>query len=537
MHFGSCGGCQLTLASALLAIAPLPIFQTKIRLSIFQSGGRGKLLQIRNNICHRWRRLFSGALMASTFRSYFRLRLRNVLGLIALAAILLLTYLSFGGSLVLPMVPYAYQSDNNTTLVQSTVDPHPTPNTIKTSGWEMTTIPSGAHVHGFTVLDNIYLRNGTFYVVTDDRTSLPPRDRLLSLPIDLKGGVKMDPTDEQLQFIHPDDAIGILGDRVTRIEEFSVIVYDPPQFMKHFYHWFGEIILGAWRVYSHILLSPDAQTSRHLTFPRRFILPFVSNEEWRDKAGIDGPLMRAAFPGAAIEQAGYWNDLKKVGTTVVFERVMLVNRSAAHKHPFGGVWYKMIAGTMNVTAPHDFWAPVRDSLWQNVLAPSFLPTIYDSSRLPLVTYVSRQGSGRRLVAADHDALVAALKALEAEGVCEVQVAAMERITMKEQIELVARTRILVGVHGNGLTHQLWMPPHPRSTAIEIFVPNGYVFDYEMLARNMGHRHYAVWNDTFLTYPEGTYHKGVKYPDGFHGVNIPVYAPTVIGIIRERLGSL
>jgi hypothetical protein len=41
--------------------------------------------------------------------------------------------------------------------------------------------------------------------------------------------------------------------------------------------------------------------------------------------------MRAAFPGMAIEQAAYWDDLKKVGTTVVFERVMLVNRSAAHK--------------------------------------------------------------------------------------------------------------------------------------------------------------------------------------------------------------
>ncbi|KAF8193270.1 hypothetical protein K438DRAFT_1829391 [Mycena galopus ATCC 62051] len=469
--------------------------------------------------------------MASS-RSCLRFRIRKtIFGITTLAAaILLLTYLSFDPSSLLPLVPY----DNNITVTESAVYSAPT-SKAKTSGWEETTIPNGAHVHGFTVLDNIYLRNGTFYVVTDDRASFPPRDRLLSLPVQLVKDANTEPTDEQLQFIIPDDATQILGERVTRIGGFSVIVYDHSQFMKHFYHWFGEIILGAWRVYSHIALSvTGSQTSPPLAFPRRFILPFISNDEWRDGAGLDGPLMRAAFPGAAIEQAPYWKDLQKIGTTVVFERVMLVNRNSAHKHPFGGVWFKMIAGTMNVTAPPDFWAPVRASLWQNILAPGFTPnTLQDPSRLPLVTYISRQGSGRRLVAADHDALVAALKELEAEGVCEVQVAAMERMSAMEQIELVARSTILVGVHGNGLTHQLWMPPAPRSTAIEIVMPTGYTYDYEILARNMGHRHYVIWNDTFLTYAEGKTHKGIKYPDGFHSI-IPVHAPTVAAVIRDRL---
>ncbi|KAF7349429.1 hypothetical protein MSAN_01732800 [Mycena sanguinolenta] len=479
-------------------------------------------------------------------RSCCRFSIRNALRhpiailkvVILTTAVLFFTYLtrSYSASLAFKSPsPYAQYDNFTSTLSDSAVSVPPlSPAKVKTSGWEETVIPSGAHVHGFTVLDNIYLRDGTFYVVTDD-PSFPPRNRLLSRPVEMKGGGGGEdptPTDEQLQFISPDQATSILGDSLTRIEGFSVIVYDVPQFVGHFYHWFGEIILGAWRVYSHILLSSP---SSPLPFPRRFILPFISDDKWRDKAGMDGPLMRAAFPDVPIEQAGYWDDLRKLGKTVVFSRVMLVNRSAAHKHPFGGVWYKMIAGAMNVTAPHDFWAPIRASLLRNVLAPGLIPdSTQDPPSLPLVTYISRQGTGRRLLAADHNALVDALKELEVEGLCEVQIAVLERMTLAEQIELVARSLIIVGVHGNGLTHQLWMPPQPRSTMIEIFFPNGYTFDYEIVARNMGHRHYAVWNDTFLTYPEGTTHKGVKYPEGFHGDKIPVYPPTVVSIIRERL---
>ncbi|KAJ6614757.1 hypothetical protein B0H10DRAFT_2043945 [Mycena sp. CBHHK59/15] len=390
-----------------------------------------------------------------------------------------------------------------------------------------TTIPGNAHVNGFTVLDNIYLRNGTFYVVTPDPASLPPRNRLLSRPIPRGPGVEIEATDEHLQFIHPDQVADVLGTFITRVKGFSVVLYDPAQFTKHFYHWFGEIILGAWRVYSHILLEGASS----LPLPRRFILPFIENEEWRDKPSIDGPLMRAAFPDAAIEQAGYWNDLARLGTAVVFDRIMLVNRNTAHTHPFGGVWFKMIAGTMNVSAPADFWAPVRESVWRN----TFGARVPAAAR-PLVTYISRQGGGRRLEAQDHEALVAALDGLAAEGICDFRLAAMERMPLREQIELAARSTILVGVHGNGLTHQLWMPPSRLSTTIEILVPKGYVFDYEMLARNMGHRHYAVWNDTFLTYEPGTYHKGVNYPPGFHGI-ISAHGPTIAQIIRDRLSEV
>ncbi|EDR06835.1 uncharacterized protein LACBIDRAFT_299738 [Laccaria bicolor S238N-H82] len=406
-----------------------------------------------------------------------------------------------------------------------------------------TVIPGGAHAPGFTVFDRLYLRAGIFYVVTADPSSWPPRRYLLAKPFEMGAGKELEPTDEDLQFIHPSKAKEILGEFAMRIPDFSVIVHDHWQFMKHYYHWWGEIILGFWRVYSH--LAEGGGRVEDLPFPARFILTVIENDEWRDRAGVDGPFMRAVFPAAAIEKGDYWKDLIKLNTTVVFERSMLINRETAHRHPFGSKWYKMIAGTMNVTAPEDYWAPIRKALAENLLGyipeldangavtgPTSIPGVVTTK--PVVTYISRQGAGRRLTDKDHQALVEALRGLEKEGLCEVQIPMMERMSLADQIALPMKSTIIVGVHGNGLTHQLWMPRSERSTVIEIFDPPSYAFDYEMLARNMGHRHYGVQNDTLLTFPKNETHEGVHYTPGFHGNAIPVYAPAVAQTIRQRL---
>ena len=54
---------------------------------------------------------------------------------------------------------------------------------------------------------------------------------------------------------------------------------------------------------------------------------------------------------------------------------------------------------------------------------------------------------------------------------------------------------MLGLHGNGLTHLVWMPPNRLSAVIEIFCPLGFAQDYHWTARALGMTHYAVWNDT------------------------------------------
>ncbi|KIK62619.1 hypothetical protein GYMLUDRAFT_164784 [Collybiopsis luxurians FD-317 M1] len=394
-----------------------------------------------------------------------------------------------------------------------------------------TKIPGGAHSHGFTIFDNLYLRNGTFYVVTTDRESFPTLDALIAAPFDLGSGFDTKANSSHLQFIDPPTAMEKLGTSLVRLDDFTVVLYDPKQFMTHYYHWWGEIILGFWRVYSMLGQHVDGSFTS-LPFPNRFLLPFVAPGTWRDRAGVNGPLMRAANPAISIESSGLWNDMIALDETIVFTRVGLISRETAHRHPFGHRWFKMMASTMSLSVPVGFWEPLRKAV---VTRYGLSDKPKDSSK-PVVTYISRQSTGRRLTNEAHEGLIKSLKELKEEGLCDVHIPVMEHLNLRDQIELASTTTIMVGVHGNGLTHQLWMPPSSRATVIEIMFPEGYVFDYEMLARNMGHKHYAVWNDTFVTYPQGTTHEGVSSPDGFHGSQIPVYGPTVASIIRDRLSG-
>ncbi|KXN82750.1 hypothetical protein AN958_02189 [Leucoagaricus sp. SymC.cos] len=365
-----------------------------------------------------------------------------------------------------------------------------------------TTIPNGASVHGFSVLDDLIVYNGTFYIVTNNPTAFPSKDHLVQPPPpDHQGENAQDPNPEtDIQFIFPDELVPLLGKSAMRIEGFSWINYDVPLFMNHYYHWWGEIILGGWRTYSLVGLDPKGTFHpERLRAPDRFLLPLVTDGKWRDKAGVNGPLMRAAFLRAPIEERDQWLDLIKLNSTIVFERAMIVNRRAAHAHPLGNQWWKMIAGTQELKAPefssessypsHEgFWSPLRKSLTHNLLG--YLPRFASltdrrilsppsaKSDAPVVTYIVRQGTGRRLTEESHQSLVDALKELEKEGVCEVQIARMEDIPLREQFRLAARST-----------------------------------------------HYIVWNDTLITYAKGTYH---KVP------NIYVHGPSVAQKIKERL---
>jgi len=109
---------------------------------------------------------------------------------------------------------------------------------------------------------------------------------------------------------------------------------------------------------------------------------------------------------------------------------------------------------------------------------------------------------------------------------------MEQLTKAEQFQLVGRTTILIGVHGNGLTGLLWMKPTSRSTVIEIFFPGGILFDYEYTTRAMGMVHYGVWNNRTFSRPYVPVHP--LYPDGFQGNDIPVDGAVVARLAHRRL---
>jgi protein O-GlcNAc transferase len=154
---------------------------------------------------------------------------------------------------------------------------------------------------------------------------------------------------------------------------------------------------------------------------------------------------------------------------------------------------------------------------------------YKSNILPpdhdkyVVTYLSRQNANfRRIDEGDHQALINELKKLEAEGLAEVNVEEFQDGTpIEEQVAKMARTtvnfnckpvqgdlsailadllfipgqQILISLHGNGLTHTLWMEPTPRSAVYEIQKPLMHMDDFSILAEAQGIAHWMVRENT------------------------------------------
>lgn len=401
-----------------------------------------------------------------------------------------------------------------------------------------------------------------------------------------------EPTSQEMQFITPDEAKRRWGgnithgerNRISTVEGNTLLVNEPKQFLDHYYHFVAELLFGA-RAFLYGAFNPSSTAFVSSPFHAdqslpsfnmrpskyeppsftRLMLLHASSEEWRDKPGFNAYFLRAIFPSLALESAEDWADL--VASTVPtpdgtstkawhFPVALLADRSAAHRGEACGSrtqriaaepWELMLRLGAIDSAGH-WWSHVRESITR--FATGKVPlkeSITDDTsgrppQLPLpetvvITYINRQGVRRHLDEANHEALVAALQGMvnrkrDEEGkVWELNIVQAETITKDEQISIASRSTILLGVHGNGLTHLVLMQSSRLSAVIEIFYPGGFARDYEWTARALGMRHFSVWNDTYFTHPN---EPPLGYPEGFQGTSIPVHGPAVAKLIEDRL---
>ena len=226
-------------------------------------------------------------------------------------------------------------------------------------------------------------------------------------------------------------------------------------------------------------------------------------------------VLLSVFPSMSFEYDLDFINRQTTQKPFVLDRVVFGDRSASSRGGENGVRWRVTRGPARLPASKHWWSPVRRNILQ--FTGNDVDAI-DAETKPVITYISRQGTPhRRLREGHHEELVKELKALEVKYGWEVNIAYMEQYSRAEQLKLAARTTVMLGLHGNGLTHMLWMnAANPKATVLELFFKDGFTEDYMSTAEVMGLNYYAVWEDKALQGPDWP---RVDFPKGFHGWDI------------------
>ena len=204
--------------------------------------------------------------------------------------------------------------------------------------------------------------------------------------------------------------------------------------------------------------------------PQRLIFPHCDPLLWRDKAGLNIFFLRTAFPGLSIEYEQDWAERASIGEgghasietglapgqypqtarVLVMDRVVLGDRAAWDRSPHN---VKNPEYKYPLVVSRHWWAPVRRAVveyaagtrevsWPGEAELSAIAKARTVKRdRPVITYVNRQSTGRRLLDRDHEALVAALEELGRKHDYEVVVASLEFMNKFDQIYLSSRTTV------------------------------------------------------------------------------------------------
>ncbi|KAI6046350.1 hypothetical protein EDC04DRAFT_2630162 [Pisolithus marmoratus] len=363
--------------------------------------------------------------------------------------------------------------------------------------------------------------NGTVFVVTDKPETIPPRKMLTSTGVEIKN----DP-DREMRIISVAEARELFGPAATLIDGVTWMVNDPPQFIPHYYHWTAELFLGFWRTYTTLDPSISESGDTVLPAPRRIWFVHLDASRWRDPARMNQWVLRSVFPSVTIEYSNDWDDRAQLGRAFLLDRVFLSDRAASKEGEHAKKVGRPLAEACSLPGSSHWWSPIA----RNAMKFSGLSELPHTGP-PVITYISRQTSGRRLIAEDHELLVEALEALGNEYGYEVNIVSMEKLSREEQIKLAMRTTIMMGVHGNGLTSLVWMRPSKHRTLMEFYYPGGFTPDYQYTALSLGVNYYGWWDNVSFT------HKDLprkEYPKGFHGTQIPIDGVAVAKMCLEIL---
>jgi len=313
--------------------------------------------------------------------------------------------------------------------------------------------------------------NGTWYIVTDNPSSIPLLRNMVSTGAEIWNDEdsirRREPTEKDMRIIFPSEAKRLWGHSASRVSGVTFLVNDPPQFLDHYYHFAAELLFGMWRTYSSLDPSINAAGQTQLPSPARMMMPHVAAGKWNDYAKMNSFISRAIFPSMSYEYKSDFLDRVDTQRAYLFDQMVFADRAAAFRGPEFAKTWRTASEAVTLSGSRYWWSPVRRNLLEfvgsgdstEIKLQDFGVNVDDMSddmdseigdepvfdldakkkragkrnapakradeenetglvprhspANPVITYVSRQDWGRRMLKQkDHEVLVEELKALE-----------------------------------------------------------------------------------------------------------------------------
>ena len=293
----------------------------------------------------------------------------------------------------------------------------------------------------------------------------------------------------------------------------SLVLSDELQMMAHYFH-FVEAFLGVWAVLQTYargdevkwILFPNSQSCTDLGagfLPDLMIHGYECQASWRGKGHVNQQILHALFPGARVLSEV---DLVHMSSRslVRLERSCVADRGGAHYHARAAAWNKMLGGIF--PEAKSFMPQLVARLVQGF---GFRQDVL-GKKAPervRVTLVDRGETDRRRL---HEnvkvalALALSRARVPAPGdntggrlrnglppvgdiLFNARRVMFQSLAFVEQLRIASFSDVMIGCHGNGLTHALWM--QRDSLLVEIFY-EGVGADYQLMGHIAGHRHSA-----------------------------------------------
>lgn len=250
----------------------------------------------------------------------------------------------------------------------------------------------------------------------------------------------------------------------------TILIMEPSDtfgLIEHYFH-FCEHLISVWNAYKiweeH---SPSKPVKRIILLSYE-----IPRWNWEGPNSINRHLLRALFPEAQILT---FDHLKQMGKRKIlrFERVISSDRAVANR-----------AGENKMLKASLPYISKRYIQEMSTKVHEALGTQEENKigrRLLLARRTGERSINPKLL--HHLANMARLQGYELQSVD------FSRYSYPQQLQFIRNADVFMGVHGNGLTHSLFLPPHAKS--IEIFPPGSHLVEYRMLCEAAGIRYHGI----------------------------------------------